>query len=130
MVNLKVNYMNKDALHLLYRGEKFSLFEIVEDGCHLVADYIEGLPEADQKKMMALLKRSADHGPPRNIEKFRSLGDGLYEFKTFGVRIFCVFSKGKMIILTHGAPKRRQKGDPDEYEKAFRLLERHGIERK
>ena len=129
-VNLKVNFMYKDHLHLLYCGQRYDLFEIVDNGRQLVGDFIENLPAADQKKILALLKRSADHGPPANIEKFRHLRNGLYEFKTFGVRIFCLLQKGRIIILTHGALKKRQKGDPDEYEKAFRLLEKHGIERK
>jgi len=129
-VNLKVNYLNNDNLHILYRGHQFELYEIVDNGRKLVSDFIETLAESDQKKMLALLKRSADHGLPQNIEKFRHIRDGLYEFKTFGVRLFCFLHKGKMIILTHGIIKKRQKGDADAYEKAFRLMKECGLERK
>lgn len=122
--------MNKDNLHILYRGHQFELYELVDNGRKLVSDFIETLAESDQKKMLALLKRSADHGLPQNIEKFRHIRDGLYEFKTFGVRLFCFLHKGKMIILTHGALKQKQKGDPEQYDKAFRLLKQSGIERK
>jgi len=129
-VNLKVNCLNNDNLHILYRGHQFELYEIVDNGRKLVSDFIETLAESDQKKMLALLKRSADHGLPQNIEKFRHIRDGLYEFKTFGVRLFCFLQKGRIIILTHGALKKRQKGDADTYEKAFRLMKECGIERK
>lgn len=122
IVNLKVNSLNKDSLHLMYHGQKFDLYEVVENGHRLVENFIEELPNADQKKMLALLQRSADHGLPQNIEKFRHIRDGLFEFKTFGVRLFCFLQNGKMIILTHGATKQKQKGDPKQYDKAFRLM--------
>lgn len=41
----------------------------------------------DQKAIFALLHLTADHGTLGNEEKFRKLNDGIWEFKSFQVRL-------------------------------------------
>jgi phage-related protein len=84
---------------------------------------MEGLERSDQKKIIALLQRAADFGPPINEEKFKKLcSEGIYEFKSYQVRILCAFEKGKVIILTHGFMKKSKKTPSNEIERAIRLL--------
>ena len=53
---------------------------------------------------MALLQRLGDHGNFMDKEKFVDLGKGLYEFKSFQIRmIFAYYRKERaVVVLTHG----------------------------
>lgn len=107
----------------LYHGNCYRVDAITINGVCLVEEFIEGLEKADQKKVVALLLRAADFGPPVNEEKFKKLNsEGIYEFKSYQVRIFCAFGKGKIIILTHGFVKKSGKTPRNEIERATRLL--------
>jgi len=106
----------------LYAGRRFDIYAIRNKGVSIVQDFIEGLGESDKTKILALLKRAADHGPPRNKEKFKRIGSDIFEFKSYQVRILCAFDKGSIIILTHGFIKKRDKTPGREIEKAKKLM--------
>jgi len=108
---------------LLYAGRKFSIYAITRGGKCLVREFIEKLPGSDRKKVVALLKRAGEHGPPVNEEKFKHLRDRIFEFKAHRVRILCAFDKGQIIILTHGFIKQKGKTPKTEIERAIRLIE-------
>ncbi|MFY9268250.1 MAG: type II toxin-antitoxin system RelE/ParE family toxin [Candidatus Manganitrophaceae bacterium] len=116
-------------LEPIYKGPAFALYGIVQSTECLVQEFIDTLPQAEQKKIIALLKRTADHGLPKNEEKFKKLWDDLFEFKTGQVRIICFFDKGRLIILTHGFLKKSQKTPRTEVEKARRLMNMYLQER-
>jgi phage-related protein len=108
---------------LLYRGRKFSIYAITRGRKCLVKEFKDELSESDSKKVVALLKRAAEHGPPVNEEKFKLLRDRIFEFKSHQVRILCAFDKGQIIILTHGFIKQKGNTPETEIERARRLLE-------
>ena len=115
----------------IYRGRKHSIHGLVVNGKCRIKDFVEGLEESDKKKVSALLKRSADFGLPKNPEKFKSLkGSGIYEFKSYQVRILCFFDREKVIILTHGFIKKRDKTPKREITKAEKLLKEYMVWRK
>lgn len=120
--------MRHVGVETLYHGDCYRIEAITVDGECLVRTFIDGLERPDLKKVVALLKRAADFGPPLNEEKFKKLNsEGLYEFKSYQVRIFCAFDKGRLIILTHGFVKKSGKTPRNEIERATRLLaEYHG----
>ncbi len=70
---------------------------------------------------MALLNFSAAKGPPDNKEKYNSLGDGLYEFKSWGLRLICFYDEGSLIICTHGYFKQSQGMPKKEKTRALNL---------
>jgi len=75
---------------------------------------LENNQPADHKRILAIIKKTADSGPPRNIEQCNSLSgehaDDLYEFKTpGGVRLLWFYDKGRLIICSHGFLKKGQK---------------------
>jgi hypothetical protein len=75
-------------------------------------------------ELLAVLTRTACDGPLHNETKFKHLAgtDGLFEFKTRGgLRLFCFFDDGRLIICTHGTVKKRQKADPAEIARADRM---------
>ena len=93
-----------------------SSFEILAWGTRDKCRTLEFLTELEHRdrnefeKMMSLLDWTANHGPPKNREKFRNLGDEIYEFKTTRIRLLCFFQPGRLIVCTHGVakPKKRE----------------------
>lgn len=111
-------------IELLYEGPKRQLYAIKRGDSCQVRQYIEGLPDADQKQIIALLEYTANNGTPVNEHKFKSLkGVPLYEFKTRGgVRLICFFEKSKIIIITNGFNKQKRKKQQSQIEIAFRIM--------
>lgn len=83
------------------------------------------LRDQDKRKLRALFDFIADQGPPRNPTKFRHEEDGIYAMKQGQVRIYCFFDAGRMIVVTHGTIKKKQKADPEDLKRAKRLREEY-----
>lgn len=84
-------------------GKSYVLYAVVENGKCLVKEFIDSLTPANQGQIISLINRILENGPPRNEEKFRHLGDKIYELKTrSGVRILVFFGGRKSLVLTHG----------------------------
>jgi len=84
-------------------------------------DYIKGLNETDRKRLIALLEHTAEHGPPTNREKFQKLDGDIFEFKSYQDRILCFFQPRKVLVLTHGFRKKKDRAPKEEIERAERL---------
>ena len=87
------------------RGTRFDIVLLSETDEREFESFFEGLTEADQKQVDAILERMADHGPILNVEKSRELEDGIYEFKTKNVRIFWFYDEGRIVLISHGKMK-------------------------
>ena len=58
-----------------------------ERGCCQVQEFVDGLlldSRDDYDQVVALLRRTAAHGPPRSDRVSRKLSDDIYELKTRG----------------------------------------------
>jgi hypothetical protein len=99
----------------------WSVLAVESGGTCLAIEYIEGLILKDKKRMLALLQRTADHGPLGNIQKFRQLTRDIFEFKSYQDRVLCFFDGEHRIVLTHGYKKKQDKADPVEIQRAERL---------
>ena len=64
--------------------------------------------------LAALLERTALDGPSTNETKFKKVegSKGLFEFKSYQMRLYCFFDGGNLIICTNGAVKKRDKANP------------------
>lgn len=97
----------------LLSGPVFSIYAIGIEGECLARDYIFSLDEKNEKQIFFLLKSISENGLPTNEEKFRSLGDSIFELKTRGgTRVLSFFgapSLPRSLILTHGFPKPKKK---------------------
>ncbi len=96
------------------------------DKCPVLAFFEEQsqLHADDFADLSALFTHTSNHGPPSNDTKFKHLSgtDGLFEFKTNGgLRVFCFWDDGCLIICTHGVVKKSQKADPDEVKRAAKM---------
>lgn len=106
----------------LYEGKEYHIYAICGGNKCFVQEFIEKLNDKDKKKIIALLKRSADSGIPRNEEKFKKLVDDIWEFKSYQIRILCTLENNKIILLIHGFIKKKNETPKKEIEKANRLL--------
>lgn len=110
--------MYSERLKLLLNGDKFKIYGLLINGTCEAEEYLKGLSDKEKSKLMPLLQYTVQTGTLKNEQKFKSIGDGLFEFKGFQSRLFCFFEQGKIIILTHGCIKKRDKLDPAEVKKA------------
>ena len=93
----------------LISGKRYEIHALVKNEKCLVQEFIDDCQVSDRKKIIALLNRAADNGPPKNKEKFRAVKKTLWEFKSYQVRILCVFDNDRIIILSHGFIKKSKK---------------------
>ena len=103
--------MQPEILYRGERGKRFTLYAIEINGQCPVKEFIKGLKNSKKIQMLALINRILEHGPPVNEEKFRSLGNNIYELKTrSGARILCFWGKTpNSLVLTHGFNKCKPK---------------------
>ena len=92
-------------------GQRYRVLVYVRDsGVCPVAEYLDGLPERQRKRVDGLLERVAEHGPPRNREQNASLtGEDFFEFKAYQIRLFWRYASGRRIVLFHGFTKKSRR---------------------
>jgi phage-related protein len=99
-------------------------------GRRFAMEYVDSLQLQEQEKILSLLLRTSQNGPPKNREKFRKVGAKIFEFKSYQDRILCFFRPNNVIVLTHGFRKKRDRTDRAEIVRATDLrclyLEREG----
>ena len=80
--------------------------------------------QLDRAKLFSLFRIAADHGDFSNPDKFGDLGEGLYEFKSFQLRMPSAYSRKErgMILITHGFIKKTNRAQPQEIQRAHRIL--------
>ena len=114
----------KLTLRPLFNGPAFSIHALALDGSCETEEFFEQADRdnADEfDSLIALLDRAAKHGPPRNKEKSRDVGNDVFEFKAKSLRVCYFFDKGRMIICTHGFGKPARKVQNREIKRAVEL---------
>jgi phage-related protein len=102
----------------------FGLYALVIDRSCQVLEYIENVDDKNQKQIVSLFNLITSEGLPRNKQKFRDLGDDIFELKTrSGLRALC-FTGGpglrRSLILTHAFDKPHSKILKREKDKALK----------
>jgi len=66
---------------------------------------------------------AGDQGKFCNPEKFGDLGNGLFEFKSFRIRLPFAYAKNErgLILITHGFFKKKDKTPKEEITRAWRI---------
>jgi len=108
-----------------YRGRKFTIaFARLRNGRSPGAEFFDGLPPQDQAKLDNLFRLIGDYGRISNKEKLGVLDPGLYEFKSFQIRMPFAYAKGerRLVLITHGFYKKRNKAPKEEIERAWRIF--------
>jgi len=110
---------------LAYRGQKFRIaFARDRQGAYPAEEFFDQLPKADQAKLQNLFRILGDLGKHNNDQKFGDLGDGLYEFKSFQIRMPFSYAQNEreLVLITHGFKKKKDKTPPPEIARARKIL--------
>lgn len=97
--------------HSLRRGRQWPL-----------AQFFDALPMREQAKLLRLFALLGDLGRMENPEKFGNLGKGLWEFKSFQIRMPCRLLPGGVVLVAHGFRRKRDRAPKKEIERARRIL--------
>mgnify|MGYP005810883241 CR=1 FL=1 len=114
------------ARRAAYQGAKFAIaFAREKNGACPACEFFDGLGTPEKAKLMALFQIAADHGNFYNREKFGDLGEGLFEFKSFQIRMPFAYAKKErgLILITHGFIKKKDKTPKEEIQRAWRIYE-------
>jgi phage-related protein len=112
------------ARRIAYSGALFAIaFARERSGAWPGQEFFDALGLPDKAKLMALFRIAGDQGQFRNPEKFGDLGDGLYEFKSFQIRMPFAYAKKErgLILITHGFIKKKDRTPKEEIDRAWRI---------
>ena len=99
-------------------GQALNIYVLEENGACELVSFLETVPETESARLYKYLDRMAQSGPLRNTEQSKPIAQGIFELRTWGgLRVFCFYDEGKMVLCTNGYLKKRQKLDSN----AFRL---------
>ncbi len=116
---------------IIYKGRQYDIYAVTHGDRSRVVEFIDNLQKKDQEKVVALLRKSADHGLPANPERFHKLkGVDISEFKSFQVRLLCFRDKDRLIILTHGFIKKGNSTPKSEIERAVNMRKQYFEDKK
>ena len=113
------------ARRIVYQGAVFRIaFAREASGACPACDFFDELSVLDKAKLMALFQIAGEHGKFHNPEKFGDLGDGLYEFKSFQIRMPFAYAKKErgVILITHGFTKKKDRTAKEEITRAWRIF--------
>ena len=81
---------------------------------------MDGLESSDRQKLDVLFEYLGNHGRLSNREKFKKVENsaGIWEFKSFQIRILCFFAPGKRVMLALGVIKKRDKLSSSDVQRA------------
>ena len=119
------------ATQSIYKGKLFEVFAWEENGVCQVTNFLSELDEennSDSKRLVYLIKRTADVGIIKNKKQSRVLRNGIYEFKAPNTaRILYFFDKNRIIICTNafGGKSGAGKTPKSEIERAESIRERY-----
>ncbi len=121
------------VLYQVRRGATTTIGAIGDDnGCDLLTFLRQQKVRApgELAKLARLLDYTAAAGAPANEQKFRHLGDGLYEFKADSLRVVCFQEPGRLILCSHGFVKKQQKTPRAQIAKAEAVRARYEAARR
>jgi phage-related protein len=108
-----------------FAGQKFQIvYGVEKNGCSPALEFVSQLGVSDQAKLFALFRRLGDTGNFMNQQKFRDLGDGLFEFKSYQIRVLFAYCKvaRAVVVLTNGFIKKQDGTPKEEIERARRIF--------
>jgi phage-related protein len=108
---------------IAYAGARFTVaFAERSDGSSDAGVFYDTLGDTDKAKLLKLFEYLGDQGHITNREKFKKIADGFFEFKSFQVRMPCVFTADGQVLVTHGFTKKGDEFPSSEIERAKRIV--------
>jgi hypothetical protein len=121
------------TLSTLHVGSARRVVTLGLDGKDLAEDFLSRLLKSDPKGAESIKTRVqnvAEHDRYENEFTFRSVGDGVYEFKRPGLRLYAFYDeipglKPQLIIASNGGTRNTRKGQNADIAKAKQLKARY-----
>jgi phage-related protein len=108
---------------------RYFVYAIGKDERHCpLVDFLESVGSNLQKdgdRVLALLERVSEKGPPRITDISHQIKDNLFEFIQGRLRVLWFYDEGKLIICTHGFIKKTQKTPSSETDQALSMRENY-----
>lgn len=106
-----------------FRGRNFTI-ECLElpDGSCPAGEFLDGLENANRRRLQVLFERLGEMGKINNVELFKKLRDteGIFEFKRHQIRIPCFFTRDKRVMLCFGVIKKKDDLKSEDIKRAER----------
>ncbi|MFQ5424458.1 MAG: type II toxin-antitoxin system RelE/ParE family toxin [Phycisphaerae bacterium] len=113
-----------DGIVVVRGSSRIIEYAVCANGKMPAKEFIEGLPEADQRKIAVLLHRMAEKGDVPNRQQFKPVRGKLFEFKKHQIRVFC-FRNGDRWLLTNGYKKKTDRLDSGQIRWAETVMQEH-----
>src|SRR5260370_41563163 len=99
-----------------YVGSVFSVAYAERlNGTHPAKEFFDNLPENIKRRFGVSFKKLGDTGKLWNKEQFKIIeGTAFCEFKVHHYRITCRFREKRIVLLTNGCEKKKNKLDKEE----------------
>jgi|ERR1035441_9114581 hypothetical protein len=110
---------------IAYAGSSFTIaFATCADGSQPALEFYKNeLDDVGRAKMLTLFRYLGDQGRIANHEKFKKVGNDLWEFKSHQIRMLCAFSEDRTVVLANGFIKKGDKIPPRHLVRATRILQ-------
>lgn len=116
------------TLSTIHVGNRRRVVTLGINGRNLAQRFLEKLSHDDSRKMdflTARIKSVSDYETYENDRTFNHLGEGLYEFKRPGIRLYAFYHEiegvDHLIICTNGGTKNKKKEQNSDIAKANRI---------
>ena len=101
---------------LIREGRSFTIYTLIYGDRHDLSALLQDLKQSgsnELSKIVCRLDNLAEYGSTRNRTLYNSLGDGLFEAKTYGgTRAIFFYERGRLVICTSGFKKKRGRTPP------------------
>lgn len=76
-----------------------------------VKDFLDSLDASDRRKLDVLFSLMGDRGRIATPEKFKKIegSDGIFEFKSFQIRLLCFFTPNAQVIICRALWKKKDR---------------------
>jgi hypothetical protein len=98
----------------VYQGCMRSIEMLVDhDGSCPTQDFLDELDAKDKRKLDVLFSLMGDKGRITNAEKFKKIegSDGIFEFKSFQIRLLCFFARNSQVVICRAVRKKKDRHD-------------------
>ena len=93
-------------------GNRYDFYALEQSGKCEIIDFLRELERVNKREFEKLVRDfdwTSKNGLIKNPEKFKPLGDNIYEFKTHGgVRVLCFLDGRCIVVLTNGFMKKKK----------------------
>jgi hypothetical protein len=109
------------ATIVAYQGSKRTIELLCnDDGSCPTKIFLDGLSDANRRKVDVLFEKMGETGKISNDQKFKKLegSDGIFEYKSFQIRLLCFYAPGGRVVICRAVTKKQDRHAPNDIRNA------------